>query len=99
MNEVMNTTPIENAEKFDEVLKELPGNVLLTTAENGTIRLSAVNAACYYKEYYSSSKKPGVDQPYKAKTIKLPVSRDGITFKHVDEYFKYLLEKCGYRKE
>ena len=86
-------------EVVNEEVKELPGNVLFTTAENGTIRLSAVNAACYYKEYYSSSKKPGVDQPYKAKTIKLPVSRDGIAFKHVDEYFKYLLEKCGYRKE
>lgn len=99
MNENMNTTPIENAEKFDEALKDLPGNVLFTTAEGGTIRLCAVNDIYYYKEYYAATRRVGVDRPYKAKTVKLPVNRDGIAFCRVEEYFKYLLEKCGYRKE
>lgn len=86
-------------EAVNEEVKDLPGNVLLTTAEGGTIRLSAVNDTCYYKEYYAKNRRAGVDQPYKAKTVKLPVNRDGIAFHHVEEYFKYLLNNCGYRKE
>lgn len=99
MNEAMNTAPVEKAEKADKALKALPSNVLLTTAEGGTIRLCAVNDTCYYKEYYAATRRVGVDRPYKAKTVKLPVNRDGIAFHHVEEYFKYLLNNCGYRKE
>ena len=105
MNKTVETNVVEEAvatevTKVQEEKKErrLPSPIKLKTADGGGIVLVATTSASYKKNYLASYDEAGSRNSSikKERIVRLPVSRDGKTYRDVWALFDHLIEECKY---
>ena len=102
---------IEEADEDEIPTKEskkeekLPDPIAFKTATGGGILLTATSVSSYEKAYYTDYNKMLAELnaspaylPRRVKSVKLPQSRDGITFHKTWDLFMHLTANCGYKR-
>lgn len=102
---------IEEADEDEIPVKEpkkeekLPDPVALKTVAGEGILLTATSVSSYDKAYYADYNKMLAELnaspaylPRRVKNVKLPQSRDGITFHKTWDLFMHLTANCGYKR-
>lgn len=105
MNKTVETNVVEEAvatevAKVKEEKKErrLPSAIKLRTADGGGIVLVAITSTSYKKNYLVNYDDAGSRNPSikKERFVRLPVSRDGETYKDIWTLFEHLTKECKY---
>lgn len=91
--------------------EKLPDPIVLKTASGEGIMLTATSVSSYDKAYYTDYDKmmayikmvaetnaSPAYLPRRIKHVKLPQSRDKITFRKTWDLFMHLTDNCGYRR-
>ena len=104
MNKTVETNVVEEAvaeitevkEKKEE--RRLPSAIKLKTADGGGIVLVATTSTSYKKNYLVNYDDAGSRNPSikKVRFVRLPVSRDGETYRDIWALFEHLTKECKY---
>lgn len=99
MEKTVETNVVEEAVatevKEEKQERRLPSPIKLRTADGGGIILVAI-ASTSYKKNYLANYNDDVGSRKKERSVRLPVSRDGKTYKDVWALFDHLIEECKY---
>lgn len=105
MNKTVETNVVEEAVaaevtevKEEKKERKLPSPIKLRTVDGGGIVLVATTSASYKKNYLANYDDAGSRNPSikKERIVRLPVSRDGKTYRDVWTLFDHLIKECKY---